>query len=968
MKKNVSFFLVVTFLFLSINLLAQEKWSSGAEKVGMVGIGKPSNPGFIMPNYINPNTTPRIIQSPFGINAVSANIRVHPNNTNYQSEMYICKNPINQLIMFGASNSYTVGQSGSFLYSTGYYITTNGGVNWYGNDTLNSSYGDPGPFVDKNGNFVMTYLANPSGMGSSTSTNNGLSWNPQVMINGSSADKNLANADDNASSPYYGRGYVVWSFWSGTPYIVCSFTTNSGGSWNGPSSIVPPTSGNYQQGCDVVTYGSAGTVYVTWACPQSGGTYQEIFYGFGKSTNGGVSWVSAADHAFPGAGIRGNLTNKNNLRVNSFPRIDVDKSSGTYAGRIYIVYTQKNLAPAGSDADVVLRYSSDQGTTWSAGIRVNQDAMNNGKTQWFPAIKVDASGGVNIAYYDDRNCLADSAEIYMSRSIDGGLTWSDMLISDARQKIVPISESGIASYYGGDYIGITVANNKIWPLWMDRRTGLWQAFTASIDLGPSITHTPLGNTEQTTGTRAVDCVITPAGSPIVTSLTKLFVAKNSVVFDSVQMTNSSGNNWTGNITLSGPGTYNYYLRTVDNLNRIAFAPAGAPGSYYSFQAMPDTIKPVLTHIPIGNTPKPQWPVAVNATATDNIGIDSVWVKWYKNTPSTIKEFKLPFVSGTSYSAPFNSVNADVNINDSIFYKVYVQDIGSNHLKDSTALIKFKIIQLNNVCIGSGSVSSNFPFTTYWEDGRTDLLYLASEITGAGGYPAYINKIAFNVISVGGPAMNGFNIKMQTTSATSLTAFTNTGWTIVYNGVHTVTNPGWDTIGLTQPYFAWDGTSNLLVEVCYNNAAWTSYSPVYASTTTANMMAAYATDLPSGDGCTAAWTATAYNYRPNTCFTITPLLGVGNYSNTIPGTYSLSQNYPNPFNPVTQIKYDLPKQGFVTLRIYDVLGREMTKLVNEVKSPGSYIVDFDGTNLSSGVYFYKLEVNSFSDVKRMMLIK
>ena len=135
-----------------------------------------------------------------------------------------------------------------------------------------------------------------------------------------------------------------------------------------------------------------------------------------------------------------------------------------------------------------------------------------------------------------------------------------------------------------------------------------------------------------------------------------------------------------------------------------------------------------------------------------------------------------------------------------------------------------------------------------------------------------------------------------------------------------------------------------------------------------MMVGYETDLPSGDGCTAAWTATALTYRCNTCFTITPINGVGNNSSLIPGTYSLSQNYPNPFNPVTQIKFDIPKQGFVTMKIFDILGREVSKLVNEVKTPGSYIVDFDGSNLSSGVYFYKLEVNNFSDIKKMVLIK
>jgi hypothetical protein len=157
-----------------------------------------------------------------------------------------------------------------------------------------------------------------------------------------------------------------------------------------------------------------------------------------------------------------------------------------------------------------------------------------------------------------------------------------------------------------------------------------------------------------------------------------------------------------------------------------------------------------------------------------------------------------------------------------------------------------------------------------------------------------------------------------------------------------------------------------MEVCYNNNAWSAYSPVNSTTGTGNCVA-YSTDLPSGDGCTAAWTA-ATNARPNVCFTITPLVGVGNNTTIIPGTYALSQNYPNPFNPVTQIKFDLPKQGFTTLKVFDILGREVSRLVNEVKTPGSYIVDFDGTNLSSGVYFYKLEVNGFSDIKRMVLIK
>jgi len=92
------------------------------------------------------------------------------------------------------------------------------------------------------------------------------------------------------------------------------------------------------------------------------------------------------------------------------------------------------------------------------------------------------------------------------------------------------------------------------------------------------------------------------------------------------------------------------------------------------------------------------------------------------------------------------------------------------------------------------------------------------------------------------------------------------------------------------------------------------------------------------------------------------------NNPIPKEYKLSQNYPNPFNPVTRINYALPKSGFVTMKVYDMLGREVVNLVNENKSAGEYSVDFNASSLTSGVYFYRLEVNGFIDTKKMMLLK
>ena len=91
-------------------------------------------------------------------------------------------------------------------------------------------------------------------------------------------------------------------------------------------------------------------------------------------------------------------------------------------------------------------------------------------------------------------------------------------------------------------------------------------------------------------------------------------------------------------------------------------------------------------------------------------------------------------------------------------------------------------------------------------------------------------------------------------------------------------------------------------------------------------------------------------------------------NGLPTEYSLAQNYPNPFNPTTKISFSIPKQGLVTLKIYDVLGKEVMTLVNEQKNIGNYEVTFDGATLSSGAYFYRIESGNFMNIKRMILIK
>jgi photosystem II stability/assembly factor-like uncharacterized protein len=99
-----------------------------------------------------------------------------------------------------------------------------------------------------------------------------------------------------------------------------------------------------------------------------------------------------------------------------------------------------------------------------------------------------------------------------------------------------------------------------------------------------------------------------------------------------------------------------------------------------------------------------------------------------------------------------------------------------------------------------------------------------------------------------------------------------------------------------------------------------------------------------------------------------ITGINPVINKIPEKFSLAQNYPNPFNPSTKIRFEIQELRFTELKVYDALGKEVKTIVNGNLGAGTYEVDFDGSNLTSGVYFYKLTAGGFSDTKRMILVK
>ncbi len=1124
-------------------------------------------------DYFNPNAQVRYVKTPYEVLAVTPNFRVLPRSNSYQSEVDIVRHPSNPMIMFGSSNAFN--NTGTLFISEGVYVTTDGGITWGGSDTMKlangtpvpNQGGDPGITIDKNGVFIQTHLGfTTSGMFGNYSTDNGASWSTNFTIASGSQDKNLASTDDAPGSPYYGRSYCVWSlFTASAPPIDVSYTTNSGVSWSTPQQINTPPSGHYSQGADV-RVGPNGEVYVVWAAPISGSPFTEDFLGFARSTNGGVSWT-VTENAYDMNGIRGTFSSKSNIRVNGFPRIGVDRSGGPRNGWIYVVTAERNLPPAGSDPDVILHRSTNGGVNWSPGIRVNQDPINNGKFQWFPAIRVDEAGGVNIVYYDDRNTASDSSEIYISRSLDGGTTWSDVLVSDHRFKPKSIGTPGIAAGYQGDYIGMTSGNGKLWPLWMDDYAGIYNAWTAPVQITTyplnsfNLTSPAAGSRIQTLPNNTTEYNFTWDTSASTASYKWIFGSPNA---SSRQITLApSGNNLTvtgGQLDaiLAGLGL-NQGDSLVGQWDVWAFRNNQTNDSMKATNG-PRAItlkraKPLLTAFNLVSPPNNTslltlmtntTPVNINWTKSG----EAVTYRWLYASPNFSSQANIKLRLGSNNSG-FDSLltlrnsqvdsalaGLGVNVGDSSVgqWRVYGYSAGDSLASAQTYNITLRrgipptvTANLDSLVVNvptGGNTSRNLiignagQFNLDWvivessssldnlnvrnyslsdqklisqqenlPKGAADVYHGPDVTDGQGGPDAYGYRW-IDSDEPGGPVFNWYEISTIGTQITTWTSGTADDGSVIvplpfqfnfygtdYNQLKICTNgwvgfdiasttnaylngaipstavpnnaiyPFWDDHDLRtsgQVFYHHDAANNRFVieykdvphfsvggPYTYQVMLYSDGRIYFQYLSMADPLNSATIGVENSTGTIALQTVFNAAYMHNNLAikiekglawveevpsfgTITPSgnqnvsvnfnavgLAIGsvhegflkitsndpvtpvknvrikmtvgavdiqNNLTGIPSEFTLDQNYPNPFNPATKISYGLPKESFVSIKIFDILGKEVMKLVNENKQAGYHQVDFNASNFASGMYFYKIEAGSFVQTRRMMLLK
>jgi hypothetical protein len=378
------------------------------------------------------------------------------------AEPHVSQNPLNPQQYFGAYNI-----NGAWRTSDGH--------NWTGSTPPFPGFtmrGDPLTAYDGAGNlyYESMYGSSIQGCKVIVSTNNGQTWSsPVTSVAG--FDKNWMAADQ-TTGPYANYIYTVM-----TPGNFAR-STNFGASWTQTT-----TFGTQSLPGNMVCVGpngatNGGAVYVV---TNSGSAFAST-YTFYLSTNGGATFTFKSSQNFANY-VGSNVNGRNsvqNMRTRPYPFIAADNSNGPFRGRLYLVYASNTPSGNGNKPDIFCRYSTNQGTTWSSAVVINDDASTTNHHQWHPSIWCDTqSGRLFVKWMDTRDTpTSDSAYIYASYSDNGGVTWAqNQRVSNQKMRInCTTCGGGGTPRYQGDYDAIVSMNNQALAMWTDFRAGSFGSY------------------------------------------------------------------------------------------------------------------------------------------------------------------------------------------------------------------------------------------------------------------------------------------------------------------------------------------------------------------------------------------------------------------------------------------------------------------------------------------------------------
>lgn len=488
---------------------------------------------------------------------------------------------------------------------------------------------------------------------------------------------------------------------------------------------------------------------------------------------------------------------------------------------------------------------------------------------------------------------------------------------------------------------------------------------------PWITHTPLANTEDTTARTVL--VTIRSRVPIVPESTAVVYGVGGTFTSAALLTpDNPPGTYSAQIPYLGSGvSVTYYIKTK-NANNSVRLPLNAPTGYFSYQVGQDQTGPTITHSLLGNQSITSWPPMISARVTDLSGISFVRVEYSKNGLA-----QTPFdliLSDTVYADTLHLGRAQMNPGDSIAYRIVATDNArqpNTSTYPSSGFIGFTVKNYSNLDLTFESTSEGFTGTNDWQ----------------WGVPAIPSPAPHGGTGCWGTILNGnYTVGPRLSSLTtpSFAVFSNRAsfsfwhWYEMqsrFDGANVKVSINAGPFQLIQPVDSfpqaaiYNGFGNPLGgQPGYSNVGGTTWSKAtFDLTGIASEGNTLAIRFDFGSDNSIQYRGWYVDDFTSNGFGTQIPVGV-EPANGRPARFALEQNYPNPFNPSTAISYELAVPGHVSLKIFDVLGREVATLVNDVQPAGRFETTWDARDVASGLYVYRLEAGSFREMKKMILLK
>ena len=760
-------------------------------------------------------------------------------------------------------------------------------------------------------------------------------WEPDVRLTNAAGNSYMS---DNNAWCIAANGNVVHTVWfdtrDGHNQIYYKRSTNGGTTWGADTRLT--NNAAYSDRPSIAVSGSQ--VHVVWSDLRDNN--YEVYYK--RSTDGGTTWgtdtrltnsdgesalVSVAvsgtqvhivwrdardgnEEIYYKRSTDGGTTWEADKRLTNDPASCLNPSVAVYGSQVHVVWCDLR---SGVSYDVYYKKSTDGGITWGA----DTSLIYNQSASYFPSVAVSGSQ-VNVVWQDYRD---GNFEIYYKRSTDGGTTW------DADTRL-----TNYAAF--SQCASVAVSGSQINVVWKDNRDGNFEIYyKRSTD----------GGTTWEADTR---------------------------------LTNNSGISDYPSVAVSGSQVHVVWQDDRDGNNEIYYKRTLPP-----VPSIPTLVSPVNNSVaqPLGlslvwnktlYSTKYKVLLATDSLFTNVILNDSLLTDSVKSLTNlnTLTNYYWKVSAGniagwSSYSSPykFKTIGSPTQVN--LFSP-------ANNAVNQPVDITFKWYKAIDQIMKSNKAVSN-----YWVEYSTDSSFLSGvvkdstitdslkSITGLNlGNKYYWRVKAKNVAGWGNfSSIWNFTTVPPAPAAPVLVSPLNNSINLQLNVLL-----DWSSVSFAASYRIQIANDSMFTSMVFDTSSVNRDSlRVRPGLLTLNTKYFWRVNAANVSG-TGQWSS-VWNFR-------TSSVGINITGNVIPDEFKLYTNYPNPFNPTTKIRFEIPKASvgqtflFVTIKVFDIMGREIATLVNEVLAPGTYEATFDGTALSSGTYFYKLTSGSFSQTKKLTLLK